>query len=57
MALLDAFGVRRITLDKERDRERATARVIEQEQRVQALDRAVEVIQRDLSEDRPHAAE
>lgn len=57
MAWLDTLGVRRTVLDKERDREQASHRLVKQEQRVQALDRAVEVIQRTLSEDRPDAAE
>jgi hypothetical protein len=34
---------------------RARERLLEQERRVQALDRVIEVIQRDLPEDRPHA--
>lgn len=44
--------------DIERDREqedRARARLLDQERRVQALDRVVEVIQRHVSEDQSHA--
>lgn len=41
--------------DEAEDRERARHRLIDQENRVQALDRTVEVIQRTLAEERTHA--
>lgn len=37
--------------------EQARQRLLDQERRLDALDRVVEVIQRDAPEDRPHAAE
>lgn len=48
---MSVTGVRkRPNPDEIRDREHARARLLAQEQRVQAIDRAVEVVQRSLNE-------
>jgi hypothetical protein len=49
------FGLRSDPVDEAIERERVRERMLEQERRIRALDRAVEVVQRQLSEDRPHA--
>lgn len=56
MGMLSRLGFRPVPPDEWSDHERARRRLIEQEERVKRLDRAVEVIQRRLPEDRPHAS-
>jgi hypothetical protein len=47
------LGVKRVSPDDAAERERARERLLDQERRVQALDRVMEVVQRTLAEDRP----
>lgn len=54
---MEWFGLGRATTHERVRDERALERLADQEQRVQALDRVVEVIQRQLPDDGPHAAE
>lgn len=48
------LGFKRATVDQAVERERAAARIREQEQRVQAVGQMVEVVQRRLDDDGSH---
>ncbi len=43
------------SVEAAREQDEARKRLLDQERRIEALDRVVEVISRELPEDRPHA--
>lgn len=52
---MDWLIPQRTTSDEREKEAQARARLLDQERRVKALDRVVEVIQRHAAEDQPHA--